>query len=51
MKYFAHPDLDVFRREELEPYFRKVIIDKPKESRPESSEAYWVCLGFRGMPR
>nr|ADE10097.1 NADB Rossmann [Tremella fuciformis] len=49
LKFFAHPDLDAFRRTQLEPHFHKVHVDKPKESRKESSEAYWVCLGYRGQ--
>ncbi|KIR54127.1 ribosomal RNA large subunit methyltransferase J [Cryptococcus gattii Ru294] len=50
MKFFAHPDLDGFRRLELDQWFGKVVVEKPKESRSESSEAYWVCLGFKGDP-
>ncbi|OCF44210.1 ribosomal RNA large subunit methyltransferase J [Kwoniella heveanensis CBS 569] len=50
IKYFAHPDMDEFRKLELEPWFGKVTVEKPKESRSESSEAYWVCLGFKGDP-
>ena len=37
LKFFAHPDLDAFRRTRLEPYFRKVHVDKPKESRKGGS--------------
>lgn len=33
MKFFAHPDLDAFRRQELVPRFAKVAVEKPKESR------------------
>ncbi|WWD16195.1 hypothetical protein CI109_100620 [Kwoniella shandongensis] len=50
MKFFAHPDLDEFKKLELDPWFGKVVVEKPKESRSESSEAYWVCLGFKGDP-
>ncbi|KAK4686368.1 hypothetical protein P7C73_g3766, partial [Tremellales sp. Uapishka_1] len=50
LKYFSHPDMNEFRKTELEPYFAKVMNEKPKESRSESSEAYWVCLGFKGYP-
>ncbi|WVQ78496.1 hypothetical protein IAT38_000582 [Cryptococcus sp. DSM 104549] len=50
MKFFAHPDLDEFKKFELDPWFGKVVVEKPKESRSESSEAYWVCLGFKGDP-
>ncbi|WWC69194.1 uncharacterized protein I206_103130 [Kwoniella pini CBS 10737] len=50
MKFFAHPDMDEFRSTELDPWFSKVVVEKPKESRAESSEAYWVCLGYKGDP-
>lgn len=33
LKFFAHPDLTMFKREELDPWFHKVVVDKPKESR------------------
>lgn len=33
LKYFMHPDLDEFRRDELEGKFWKVVTEKPKESR------------------
>ncbi|EIN04097.1 ribosomal RNA large subunit methyltransferase J [Punctularia strigosozonata HHB-11173 SS5] len=48
IKYFDHPYLTEFRKEQLEPAFNRVRISKPKSSRSDSSEAYWVCLGFRG---
>jgi 23S rRNA (uridine2552-2'-O)-methyltransferase len=62
LKFFMHPDLDDFRKLELVTRFRKVVVDKPKESRKgtlfrrdmehadkaESSEAYFVCLGYKG---
>ncbi|WRT67401.1 ribosomal RNA large subunit methyltransferase J [Kwoniella shivajii] len=51
IKFFAHPDMDEFRSLELDPWFGKVVVEKPKESRAESSEAYWVCLGFKGDPQ
>lgn len=50
MKFFLHPDLLAFRKEELDPYFTRVATEKPKSSRSESSEAYWVCLGYKGRP-
>ncbi|WVW82802.1 hypothetical protein I302_104813 [Kwoniella bestiolae CBS 10118] len=50
IKFFAHPDMDEFRSLELDPWFGKVVVEKPKESRAESSEAYWVCLGYKGDP-
>jgi len=33
LKFFMHPDLDAFKKEELEKRFAKVVIEKPKESR------------------
>ena len=33
LKFFMHPDLDAFRKEELERRFAKVVTEKPKESR------------------
>ncbi|KAL7424268.1 2' O-ribose methyltransferase [Cryptotrichosporon argae] len=48
VKFFMHPDLLAFRKRELDPFFRRIVTDKPKASRAESSEAYWVCMGFRG---
>ena len=49
LKFFHHPDLMAFRKESLDPWFDKVVTDKPKSSRKESSEAYWVCLGYKGQ--
>jgi hypothetical protein len=46
VKYFAHPDLDAFRREELVPRFAKVAVEKPKESRAGtsgSSDGHELC--------
>ncbi|WOO80905.1 Ribosomal RNA large subunit methyltransferase E [Vanrija pseudolonga] len=48
MKYFHHPDLVEFKKTQLDPCFAKVVTDKPKASRAESSEAYFVCLGYKG---
>ncbi|BEI89377.1 uncharacterized protein CcaverHIS019_0207390 [Cutaneotrichosporon cavernicola] len=48
LKFFMHPDLVDFRKKQLEPYFSKVVTDKPASSRKESAEAYWVCLGYKG---
>lgn len=48
MKWFNHPELLAFRKAELDPYFERVATEKPKASRSESSEAYWVCLGYKG---
>lgn len=33
IKFFAHPDLDEFRKLELDQWFGKVVVEKPKESR------------------
>ncbi|KLT39108.1 23S ribosomal RNA methyltransferase [Cutaneotrichosporon oleaginosum] len=48
LKFFMHPELVDFRKKQLEPYFFKVVTDKPASSRKESAEAYWVCLGYKG---
>lgn len=50
LKFFMHPDLVAFRKTSLDPYFARVVTEKPKSSRSESSEAYWVCMGYRGRP-
>lgn len=50
MKFFLHPDLVKFRKTVLEKAFARVATEKPEASRKESSEAYWVCLGFKGLP-
>ncbi|ORX33825.1 ribosomal RNA methyltransferase FtsJ domain-containing protein [Kockovaella imperatae] len=50
IKFFMHPDMVEFQKQVLEPRFRKVAVPKPKESRKESSEAYFVCLGYKGDP-
>ncbi|KZO98858.1 23S ribosomal RNA methyltransferase [Calocera viscosa TUFC12733] len=47
MKYFAHPDLTEFKNQYLVPYFRTVVDFKPKSSRKDSSETYWVCLDLQ----
>ncbi|RXK37167.1 hypothetical protein M231_05536 [Tremella mesenterica] len=39
MKFFSHPDLDDFKRQELIPFFDKVFVDKPKESRKGASSS------------
>lgn len=45
---FASPDmLSVLRL--LSALFDEVLIAKPDSSRPGNSEAYAVCLGFRGL--
>lgn len=49
MKFFAHPDLDAFKRDELDGWFGKVVIDKPKESRSGESFAmlHAACMQSR----
>ncbi|OSX62925.1 hypothetical protein POSPLADRAFT_1046295 [Postia placenta MAD-698-R-SB12] len=49
VKYFEHPLLSKFRAKELKPYFNAVYNCKPEASRSESSEGYWICMGFRGV--
>ncbi|CCM01860.1 uncharacterized protein FIBRA_03931 [Fibroporia radiculosa] len=52
LKYFDHPLLAKFRHEELKPYFKGVFNSKPPASRTDSSEGYWICMGFKGdLPR
>ncbi|KAJ9114306.1 hypothetical protein QFC22_005758 [Naganishia vaughanmartiniae] len=48
IKFFQHPLLSEFKKKQLQPVFEKVLVEKPKESRSESSEAYFVCLGYKG---
>ncbi|TFY50941.1 hypothetical protein EVJ58_g10822 [Rhodofomes roseus] len=48
IKYFQHPLTNRFRHEQLKPYFADVYNSKPKASRGDSSEGYWVCMGFKG---
>lgn len=48
MKHFAHPLLDTFQKKALMPCFRRVQVVKPRASRSESAEAYWLCQGFKG---
>ncbi|KIK52158.1 hypothetical protein GYMLUDRAFT_77911 [Collybiopsis luxurians FD-317 M1] len=50
LKHFAHPTMDAFRRTVLEPRFQDVIFIKPKASRQESSEGYFLCRGY-GPPQ
>ncbi|KAF5386396.1 hypothetical protein D9757_006697 [Collybiopsis confluens] len=47
LKHFAHPMMDAFRRNVLEPCFQEVMFIKPKASRQESSEGYFLCRGYR----
>ncbi|KAI0045048.1 23S ribosomal RNA methyltransferase [Auriscalpium vulgare] len=48
IKIFQHPELQAFRKKQLEPHFHSVLYVKPEASRSESSEGYWLCLGFKG---
>lgn len=50
MKHFAHPISTSFCRTFLNPYFSKILYFKPPSSRSESTEGYWVCIGWRGVP-
>ena len=47
LKHFAHPDFNLFKKIELEPIFDRVHYVKPESSRSESSEGFFVCLGYR----
>ncbi|ESK95918.1 ribosomal rna large subunit methyltransferase j [Moniliophthora roreri MCA 2997] len=46
LKHFAHPDVESFKRTYLTPNFRDVLTLKPRASRSESKEAYYLCRGF-----
>lgn len=49
IKHFAAPELTRFREQELAPLFsQKIKYTKPEASRSRSSEAYFVCQGFKG---
>lgn len=50
MKYFDHPDLQGFSNKHLRDIFQEVRYFKPKASRSDSSETYWVCRGYLGGP-
>ncbi|KIJ67216.1 hypothetical protein HYDPIDRAFT_173860 [Hydnomerulius pinastri MD-312] len=49
LKHFAHPLLQEFRKEYLEPNFHAVHYIKPASSRAESAEGYWLCRGWQGL--
>ena len=49
LKHFAHPLLQEFRKEYLEPNFHLVHYIKPESSRSDSAEGYWLCRGWLGM--
>ncbi|KAJ7280338.1 ribosomal RNA large subunit methyltransferase J [Mycena rebaudengoi] len=48
LKHFAHPLLHMFRKTHLEPAFNNVMFLKPKSSRTESKEGYFLCRGWKG---
>ncbi|KAG2148812.1 ribosomal RNA methyltransferase FtsJ domain-containing protein [Suillus clintonianus] len=48
LKHFAHPLLQEFRKECLEPNFHLVHYIKPESSRADSAEGYWLCRGWLG---
>ncbi|KAF9036752.1 hypothetical protein BJ165DRAFT_1505710 [Panaeolus papilionaceus] len=41
MKFFAHPDLQLFRKEALEPSLNHVYYIKRDDSRSTSTESYF----------
>jgi len=47
MKHFVHPALHVFRTEMLATHFTDVRFLKPRASRAESSEGYFICRGWK----
>ncbi|KZT20708.1 23S ribosomal RNA methyltransferase [Neolentinus lepideus HHB14362 ss-1] len=49
LKHFAHPLMTGFRKEYLDPHFTNVAYVKPDSSRAQSSEGYWVCMGWKGL--
>ncbi|KZV65712.1 23S ribosomal RNA methyltransferase [Peniophora sp. CONT] len=51
MKYFQSPEADEFRKKRLQRMFKNVYTVKPKASRAESAEYYWLCYGFGHVPR
>ncbi|OMJ10965.1 Ribosomal RNA large subunit methyltransferase E [Smittium culicis] len=46
MKYFMGESAPVLKKN-LQLHFSKVISEKPKSSRKESAEQYYVCLGYK----
>ncbi|KAG8861012.1 2' O-ribose methyltransferase [Serendipita sp. 411] len=49
MKHFSGPAFEEFREKSLAPLFaKKIKYTKPEASRQNSSEAYFVCQGFKG---
>ena len=41
MKFFAHPDVNEFVRQEVRPAFARVVVEKPKESRKGTLTGAW----------
>lgn len=50
IKHFAHPISTSFCRTYLSPFFSKILYFKPPSSRSDSTEGYWVCIGWKGVP-
>jgi 23S rRNA U2552 (ribose-2'-O)-methylase RlmE/FtsJ len=49
IKHFAAPEFNRFKEQELASHFsQKIKYTKPEASRSSSSEAYFVCQGFKG---
>jgi 23S rRNA U2552 (ribose-2'-O)-methylase RlmE/FtsJ len=49
IKHFAAPEFIQFKERELASHFsEKIKYTKPEASRSSSSEAYFVCQGFKG---
>jgi 23S rRNA (uridine2552-2'-O)-methyltransferase len=49
IKHFTAPEFNQFREQELASHFsQKIKYTKPEASRSSSSEAYFVCQGFKG---
>ena len=46
VKYFAHPDLDEFKKDFLVPHFHKVVTEKPKESRSGMYYLHYTHLRY-----
>ena len=46
LKHFAHPLTQEFRNKYLHRNFHTVQYLKPESSRSESSEGYWLCMGW-----
>ncbi|TFK64447.1 FtsJ-domain-containing protein [Pluteus cervinus] len=49
IKHFTHPLLHEFRTHHLVPNFHDVRYIKPDSSRSDSSEAYYLCQGWKGI--